>query len=287
MPKHLRTRNRQLTEKVPPSVWFCKVKERESFVSQFHRDGYLLLPGVLTHQALQFLRRKVDQIYKEKRKQIHDEWVLSLHQMLPEDDNWMWTLATYPLIIDIVTQVLGPDVVLFSTQLATKRPRSGEIVPWHQDGERCVTLWLTLDDVDENNGSMSVLPGEHLKGRRKFRLIKNETHLEQTEFFQQYNLFAMAGDEEIDIKHAVTYRLPAGSLEMHDPLLPHSSLPNKSWTRTRRVIIMRYQKACEPLSGGIIHHWRDNAEMEKIDYLVSGDHPLLGTSMLLKRSPLL
>lgn len=60
---------------------------------------------------------------------------MNLHQRLPPESNWMWRLATEPKILDIMEHMLGPDIVLFSTQLATKRPLDGKDVPMHQVGD--------------------------------------------------------------------------------------------------------------------------------------------------------
>ena len=35
-----------------------------------------------------------------------------------------------------------------------------------QDGERCRTVWITLDDVDEENGALRMMPGLFKQGRR-------------------------------------------------------------------------------------------------------------------------
>ena len=70
-------------------------------------------------------------------------------------------LATEPKLLDMIEKSLGQNFILFSSQLATKHPNSGKLVPWHQDGERCRTVWIPLDDVNEQNGALRVIPGLH------------------------------------------------------------------------------------------------------------------------------
>jgi hypothetical protein len=80
----------------------------------------------------------------------------------------------------------------------------------HQDGERCLSLWLTLvsmidfclfdflkDAVDEGNGTLSVIPGSHKgslhvfpsyshdSGWRKLRHVRDVSELDDAEFFSK------------------------------------------------------------------------------------------------------
>jgi hypothetical protein len=97
------------------------------------------------------LREKVDAIYREKDPSVDGEWILNLHQILPEDDNWMWSIATNEFVVQMLERMLGPDVQLYASQLHRKGPHSGHEVPWHQDGnDRIRTMWITLDDVDRS-----------------------------------------------------------------------------------------------------------------------------------------
>ena len=118
---------------------------------------------------------------------------------------------------------------------------SGWKVPWHQDGERCRSVWLPLDDVDEENGTLQMLSGWHRRGRQRFKPVATEEEVESAEFFQQYHLYA---SDILDDDHGggggggggvdsavVTCNMGAGGLEIHHPLTPHSSSPNTSTTR--------------------------------------------------------
>eukprot|EP00039_Didymoeca_costata_P015080 m.251872 g.251872 ORF g.251872 m.251872 type:complete len:305 (+) comp16151_c1_seq12:134-1048(+) len=239
-----------------------------------HKEGYLVVQQFLSKRGLEYLKRKVDTIYNTLSSRVHKEWVLSLHQMLPHEENWMWRLATEPKLLDIVESLLGEDIVLFSTQLANKPPNSGTVVPWHQDGDKCLTVWIPLDDVDEENGTLKVIPKGHNKGRRKYATVSTEKDVNQFEFFHQYHLYASVVTDA-EIKKAVTIRIRGGGLEAHNPLTPHSSDPNTSKTRHRRAIILRYQPASEPLQVGDLEHWENGSTFKKQNFLVRGSHSSL------------
>jgi ectoine hydroxylase-related dioxygenase (phytanoyl-CoA dioxygenase family) len=212
-------------------------------------------------------------VCRELHQDVHPEWVMSLHQVLPGGSaNWVWQLATAPALLDMLEMHLGPNLVLFSTQLAVKPPGSGWRVPWHQDGERCRTVWIPLDNVDSENGALQMLHGWHKRGRQRFRPVATEAELDSAEFFQQYHLYAsdIQNDPSED---AITCTMPAGAMEIHHPLTPHASAPNGSSSRTRRAILMRYQPSTEPITGGTLVHWKTGKTFTKANYLVRGHHP--------------
>jgi phytanoyl-CoA hydroxylase len=76
--------------------------------------------------------------------------------------------------IAAVRQLLGcDDVVFWYTQFVTKLADGGSgasTFPWHQDRgyldvePDTVTVWTPLDDVDERNGCIWVVPGSHRRG---------------------------------------------------------------------------------------------------------------------------
>jgi hypothetical protein len=126
------------------AVHTCAHLEHFVFPHMCVDDNRFLLPSAVEH-----LRREFDRVYSLLHPRVHDEWVLSAHQHVGLGElEWLWELATAPALLDALESVFGTsDIVLFSTQLATKRPGQGTEVPWHQDGERCQTVWIPIDDV--------------------------------------------------------------------------------------------------------------------------------------------
>ncbi|KNC71836.1 hypothetical protein SARC_15621, partial [Sphaeroforma arctica JP610] len=194
--------------------------------------------------------------------------------VLPEK-NWLWKLATEPILLDFVERHLGPNLVLYSTQLAYKPPGGGR-----DDGERCRTLWIPLDDISDTSGGLEVIPGLHKRGRvKKYKRVTVESYdsavfnLKHSVFEIDLSLYGSDAGTQRELEdgerskkrtrisqrespssdgqglkvtfaesallcQSVLCRMPAGSLEVHHPTLPHRSVPNKS-ANHRRVIIMR------------------------------------------------
>lgn len=80
-------------------------------------------------------------------------------------------LAQSPQLADAVTDLLGPDIDCFQSQLILKNP--GVIgQPWHQDSfyfpfdrDPQVGVWVALTRATLENGCLWVLPGSHRSGR--------------------------------------------------------------------------------------------------------------------------
>jgi predicted dehydrogenase len=89
----------------------------------------------------------------------------------------VFTVSTDPSIVRRVAQVMGQsNISLFKTRFVVKLPNTDTDVAWHQDsGARnggytpdgkpvpTVVVWLALDDVDESNACVQVIPGSHTR----------------------------------------------------------------------------------------------------------------------------
>jgi len=76
--------------------------------------------------------------------------------------------ATDSPMVDAVAELVGPDVKLHHTKTNSKQPHTVTPVRYHQDfaftphsNDDVITALLFLDDVDEHNGALEVVPGSH------------------------------------------------------------------------------------------------------------------------------
>jgi len=157
---------------------------------------------------------------------------------LPKEiaDEWLAVCAR-PDFVDAVSDVLGEDVMLWGSQLFCKPASTGLEVPWHQDGHfwpiaplATATLWLAIDDVDEENSAMLYVPGSH-KSQGLF------PHAEQHSEESALNAQMLPGD--VDLDNVAVDDLPAGAFSLHDVYLVHGSKPNRS-ARRRAGFVIRY-----------------------------------------------
>ena len=79
--------------------------------------------------------------------------------------------AQHPDLLDIAEQIIGPDLILWGSQVFSKPARDGMAIPWHQDGQywpmrplSTVTVWIAVDPATTENGCLRVIPGTHQGG---------------------------------------------------------------------------------------------------------------------------
>ncbi|MDP6506398.1 MAG: phytanoyl-CoA dioxygenase family protein, partial [Planctomycetota bacterium] len=140
-------------------------------------------------------------------------------------------------IVDLVAQLIGPNVVLWGCQALCKPPGDGMEVPWHQDGHywpirplATCTVWIAIDDSVIENGCLRVIPSSH-RDKSLYSHLREER--------SDVVLNQRVEDSLFDESFAVDVELEAGQMSLHDVYLLHGSNPNRS-TRRRAGLAIRY-----------------------------------------------
>ncbi len=92
----------------------------------------------------------------------------------------------------------------------------------------CLAAWLAVDDADEENGGMVVVPGSH-----RYEIVCPEK-ADATLFFTADHVEVPSGLKETAVP------LKAGDLLFFNGSLIHGSYPNSSQNRFRRAFICHY-----------------------------------------------
>ena len=231
--------------------------------SRHERDGYLKLGKVLSDEGIAEARRHLDRMIAELHPDLQPDEFYSVHQQ----ERWLLELCSAPALLDALEPMIGPDIVLWSTHIICKRPKTGRAIPWHQDGTywnldgKMTSIWLAFDDVDDENGTMYVLPGYH-----KQKLPRRDTG---DDFFdEEIEPSALPGDIA---DREVGYFFKAGEAAMHAVLIPHRSPPNSSPDRWRRVAVLRYISVDGKLATKQYHDYRTKELFDRKLILVRGD----------------
>jgi ectoine hydroxylase-related dioxygenase (phytanoyl-CoA dioxygenase family) len=156
-------------------------------------------------------------------------------------------LIRQPRLIEAVSQIIGPDLLVWSCGFFIKEPSAKSYVSWHQDlnywgldGEQEVTAWLALTPATVENGCMRFVPGSHEK--------KVVPHVDS---FAQDNLLTR-GQEiaiEVDEASAVNVVLRAGQASFHHGHMFHASGPNGTSLRRVGVAIRYVAPSMKQVSG--------------------------------------
>jgi hypothetical protein len=93
-------------------------------------------------------------------------------------------LARDPEIVELVSGVLGEDVILWGCHVFCKPAVEGYETPWHQDGHywpirplATCTAWVALEPSTVENGCLRVIPRSHAERRLHDHLHEDRTDL--------------------------------------------------------------------------------------------------------------
>ncbi|MDA1141345.1 MAG: phytanoyl-CoA dioxygenase family protein [Planctomycetota bacterium] len=218
-------------------------------INHFRQRGYLKVGKVLTDEEIEVYRREYDHEFERARqdgrfrnlaiddtqdlqkKKEAPKQMLQIMQMCERNIHFR-RLVYHDKILDMVEDLIGPNIQLFHDQALFKPARQGGAVFWHQDNGywKCspanlISCWLTLDEVDVSNGAMQVIPGSHL------------TPMLHEKSESTSALFDI--ESQVDTKTAVINELPAGGVMFHHCQTLHYTAPN-STDRQRRAFAIHF-----------------------------------------------
>lgn len=140
------------------------------------------------------------------------------------EHSWVWDMATHTDLLDIAEEILGPDLVMWSTNFWYKPHEGQKPVPWHQEGSIYtgidprinLTAWVALTDSTVQNGCMRVIPSPDRS------LIDHEILVPGTTRRLDHAL----PDEYVDESRAIDLEMSPGEVLFFDEGLVHSSYVN-------------------------------------------------------------
>ena len=213
----------------------------------FEEDGFFVLESVVPAAHLQLLRAKVDENIARIDAEMEARGVEKLginHKGsryfvggYSADEPEIGEFIFSDLMAEITRATLGPNVYLFHEQYVVKAAEKGGKFSWHQDSgyvghahKPYLTCWVTLDDVNENNGTVYLLPYHRAGTRARVEHRVDEESGDKIGYFG-----ADAGDPII---------CPAGSVACFSSTVFHRSGPNTT-DKMRRVYLPQY--SAEPI----------------------------------------
>jgi ectoine hydroxylase-related dioxygenase (phytanoyl-CoA dioxygenase family) len=218
----------------------------ETEINNYHKQGWLIPKFQLPHSLINELRTTLDDLIA-KNPGVRPEKLVSAHVVGKSNGGMndegvrgsraFLDLAQHPEIIEMVSEVIGPDVILWGCHVFCKPAGDGLETPWHQDGHywpirplATCTVWVALDDSTIENGCLRVVPGSHANKEIKPHLVEDRNDL-------VLNLRTQA--DAFNPEEAVDIQLKAGQMSMHDVYMIHGANVNRS-TKRRAGVALRY-----------------------------------------------
>jgi len=205
--------------------------------AEFYKEqGYLVVPDVLSESELAPIRLELEQLIVDASGVSENDDVYDLEddhtpaapkvRRIKDPDAVMPSVAAlvrHHLLVEILGQLIGPAVRFHASKLNMKSAGGGSAVEWHQDwafyphtNDDLLAVGVMLDDVDEANGPLFVIPRSH-------RGVIHDHHAN--------GFFCGAIDpvgSAIDFSSAVPLVGTAGSLTFHHVRAVHGSAQNRS-----------------------------------------------------------
>jgi len=212
----------------------------------YDRDGFVIVRQFLPADEFALLNRELDRyigqvvptlpdkhaFYEEKSrpqtlKQLQHMEVDSFFQEYAGDARWA----------RLASLLVGEEANCKSTEWFNKPAGTTHPTPAHQDNfyfnyapPNVLTMWLALDDVDEENGCLRYVPGSHLEGRRP------HSRSNVLGFSQGISDYSPA-----DLAREQLMILQPNDLIVHHGWTIHRAEPNRSQTRERRSFAMVFK----------------------------------------------
>jgi hypothetical protein len=149
-------------------------------------------------------------------------WRSAAYVMLP----WLDGLIRHPKILDVVEDLIGPDILVYTATFFIKEAESPTFAAWHQDAtyfgldpHEHVTAWVALSEASAEAGCMEVLSSEERPRQLSHAALGLANSI---------NGGGQAIVERFDESHAAMMALDAGSFSLHHTLCRHRSAPNRA-----------------------------------------------------------
>lgn len=197
-------------------------------VAAFHRQGHLFPVQVLTADevagtvaAYGRYRNVTERVGGLLRRR----WNYPKIHLIA---GWAADLVHHPALLDVATRLIGPDLLVWSTNLFVRAGYSDSRLAWHQDAPyfgwegyagNAIRIWVALTPTSRRNGTMLYCSRSHEAGLLAHNLVdRSLTGLMQGEQVD----YAVADDDVVAVE------IKAGQAAVHQPTTVHCSGPSST-----------------------------------------------------------
>ncbi|MGA1195773.1 MAG: phytanoyl-CoA dioxygenase family protein [Candidatus Latescibacterota bacterium] len=140
---------------------------------------------------------------------------------------WAHDIATHPILLNHIEEVLGPNLMCWAMYFWYKEPHNTKYIPWHQDAVYWpmqprinMTAWVALSPTFKENGCLRIIPGSHKKWL--------DDHYQDLDSGAQFGRGLSA--DQVDESQAIDLEMNPGDVIFFSEATLHSSTTNISNT---------------------------------------------------------
>jgi len=251
-------------------------------IENYHNDGYIVLDEVITEDELavieplyqEFIDGKVPDMGRDfcdmsgPYDRAFEDFQL-VNAVLPRKYRTELVGNVFEKRAEsIARQLIGDEIALDYDQFLAKRPnKGGAKFAWHQDlgywptgtpDTITTTCSLALDDADEANGCLQVVPGSHLEPELRPHRPMLSSSGDVGDREESHVLTAdLTEDDDV-----VLLPVKRGSVSVHNEKIVHGSGGNQSdrWRRTYIIAHRSKQTVEHERSIGFTHSHNDKIQ---------------------------
>lgn len=215
-----------------------------SQVSDFKRDGFLVIRGMYDAREMRELSAWIDEIASQKpvvgRQMAYYEdsltekgrRILSRIEKFADYHEGLGRFVHAEKMVSRVAALLGDEAILFKEKVNFKLPGGGGFAPhqdiqpgWDEYAPYFISVLVTVDPSTVANGCLELAAGQHGRGLigRKWKPLEGGELL------------------GLDFK---PYPMEPGDVAFFDCFVPHQSQPNRT-DRQRRNLYLTYNRASD------------------------------------------
>lgn len=226
---------------------------------QFAEHGYYHAKGVFSAADIASLESDFDRIVAQLTKsgeQIDATWggaeterlarssdvILHTHNVQKYSRRWL-NAFLHERFLDVVSQIIGDDIILHHSKLFQKPSENGSPFPMHQDwpyfptvNDTMIAGIIHVSDATDEMGCLRVYPGSHRLGR-----IEGADGRQQNDVLDQY-----------PIETAEIIEAEAGDVVFFHYFTLHGSMPNRS-AQTRKTVLCQMYSGQDRVEDGNFH----------------------------------
>ncbi len=154
-------------------------------IQEFDREGYLFFPGLFTREEIKVLTDEVPRLYAQGRPENvreKDSDAVRTNFAAHMYSYPFAKLARHPRMVEPIMQLFGEELYMHQFKINGKMAFDGDVWQWHQDygtwknddlmpEARAMNVAIFLDEVNEFNGPLMLIPGSHKLGVIEIRKL--------------------------------------------------------------------------------------------------------------------
>lgn len=147
--------------------------------SLFDRDGFIVCKGLFSPEEAATLLTEIKQSQRRYDRDTLTKGFMTFKSSVFFGNQKIQQFISQPKIIDLLKQIIGPDIWVRWDQAVAKGPGS-DIFPWHQDNNYSklvdphYQVWVALTKSDADNGGLWLQPGSHKHSSLPYHTVGHE-----------------------------------------------------------------------------------------------------------------